>query len=68
VKHVESFGDLVALCSVGRVTSAASCLLVSHWLRSRALGSSSEVSEPHALGFLRRHIHGKLTNRTHRAP
>jgi hypothetical protein len=64
-QHAESLHDLVALCSVCRFTLSASCLLVSHWLRSRDLGSSSEVSEPHALGFLRRHIHGKPTNYAH---
>jgi hypothetical protein len=61
-QHTHDFGDLVALCSICRVTSSASGLLMSHWLQSRKLETSLEILELYALGFLRRHIHGEQTN------
>jgi hypothetical protein len=57
--YANNIEDLAALCSICRTIWSASSLLVSRWLRSLDLGSSAKVSEMHALGFLREHIHGK---------
>jgi hypothetical protein len=61
-QHAQNCRDLVILCSSSRQIWSASSLLLSHWLQSRKLGTIWEVSERHALGFLHRHIHGKLVN------
>jgi glycyl-tRNA synthetase (class II) len=58
-QHTQDFEDLVVLCSTCRSAWSASKLIFSHWLQSRKLETSLEVSEPHALGFLHTHTPGK---------
>jgi hypothetical protein len=61
-QHTQDFEDLVVFCSTCRLTWSASNLIFSHWLQSRKLETSLEVSERHALGFLRTHVPGKPIN------
>jgi hypothetical protein len=61
-QHTQDFEDVVVFCLTCRLTWSASGLIFSHWLQARKLETTLEVSERHALGFLRTHIPGKPIN------